>query len=122
MSYTGYSSTLYSRWSRSQFDMSLFDIPYSHIERIAADSITYEQFTEKYNRYQIPVIVTGALKHWKSTSWTVNTFLEKYGQVEFKTDQQMSHLAPHYSELYIEYLKDKAEGKDLSKYDDHRRE
>jgi len=119
---TGFTNSLYSRWSSAQYDMNQFDLPFSHIERIPADSLTYEEFTERYNKYQRPVIITGALSNWKAmTNWKFDKFLEKYGDVEFKTDQHVSHLYPHYSELYSQYLQDKKEGLDLKRYDEARK-
>ncbi|KAG2387256.1 hypothetical protein C9374_001588 [Naegleria lovaniensis] len=121
--YKGYTSTLYTRWSRSGYEMNQFEIPFSHIQRISADSITYEEFLERYAKFQVPVIITGALNTWKAMeNWKFDKFLDKYGEVEFKTDQAVSHLYPHYSELYQQYLQDKKEGKDLSKYDNERRQ
>ncbi|KAL9642242.1 hypothetical protein ABK040_007242 [Willaertia magna] len=121
--FTNYTSTLYTKWSRSNFEMNQFDLPYSHIEKIPVERLTFEEFTNNYNKIQKPVIITNLINNWKAfKEWQINNFLDKYGNVEFKTDQMVNHFFPHFSEIYKNYLKDKKEGNDLQKYDHVRRQ
>lgn len=55
------------------------------IERVNIDSITVEEFIEKYEKGSRPVILTGVADNWKGLKdWQPAKLLERFGDSEFR--------------------------------------
>ena len=79
-----HSDLLYRRWYRAHMDKAQYAIDYAHIDK--RSDLTYEEFVKEYLEPGKPVILTDAMRHWPSCNWTMDTFVEKYGNVPFKTN------------------------------------
>lgn len=61
------------------------------IERVHIDSITVDEFIEKYEKGSRPVILTGVTDNWKgSTEWQPARLIERFGDSLFKIGESDS--------------------------------
>jgi hypothetical protein len=107
--FKGITHNMYAKWSRSNFDLNAFYIPFSHLDR--RNCMTVEQFVREYSSIHKPVIITDAMNNWKAfkdfksdTKEYKQYLLKEYGDVAFKTDTTKMDDWPHWSPLYKQYL------------------
>jgi hypothetical protein len=104
--WTGYTATLYAKWSRSNFDMKQFIIPYSDIEKISLGKVSVQEFIQQYDSIQKPVLITDAMNDWPAMqNWTLEKLAQDYADVRFKTGARKYQRWPYHSPSYVEYLK-----------------
>ena len=57
----------------------------SNVERRCVDTLSREEFVEKYEKPRIPVILTGVVSKWlAATEWTRKRLLERFGEKTFR--------------------------------------
>ncbi len=80
-----YCPRLYRKWYRSNVPIEQFATTLNHIDRI--HNPTLEEFIEKYENTNKPVIITGILEEWRARAhWNKENLLKDYGQTLFKTN------------------------------------
>ena len=82
-----YSKFLYNKWYRATVPMNAFDKVNNDIDiRV---NLTVSEFIEQYEKPNKPVIIRGAMNHWKAMKkWSLidNMLIKNYGDTLFKTN------------------------------------
>lgn len=73
-----YSDTLYYPWLCHITEMDSAWLRVSNVERRSAESMSREEFAQKYEEPRKPVILTGTTKDWTATSMWTSIYLSKH--------------------------------------------
>ena len=72
----------------------------SNVERRCVDTLSREEFVEKYEKPRIPVILTGVVSKWlAATEWTRKRLLERFGEKTFRVSASVDMTLREYLEI-----------------------
>ena len=77
-----------------------------NIPRVHCDDLSVEEFYEKYQKPNLPVVIEGLADNWPAMEkWTFNTLYKEYGDVQFEVgeDQDGNSVKVPLKE-YIQYM------------------
>ncbi|KAJ3033850.1 hypothetical protein HDV00_005699 [Rhizophlyctis rosea] len=103
---------LYSRWCRSNMDLSAFipDSMSDSIPHIPGNHLTAETFQKEYESQSQPVMVgkTQIVDHWSAfKNWSIDVLKEKYGDVHFRVGNEYGN--PRNVDIsfaaYVDYMR-----------------
>ncbi|KAG0205557.1 hypothetical protein BGX28_002809 [Mortierella sp. GBA30] len=78
------------QWDKHQFAQNDFMIPesYDTLQRIDYDKVSREEFIERFEEKNLPVVIRGVMDGWGACkNWNVETFLKKYYSQPFKVGE-----------------------------------
>ncbi|KAF9387443.1 hypothetical protein CPC16_007027 [Podila verticillata] len=78
------------QWDKHQFAEKDFTIPehYDTLERIDYDKVSREEFIERFEEKNLPVVIRGVMEGWGACkNWNSETFLKKYYSQPFKVGE-----------------------------------
>eukprot|EP01125_Pyxidicula_operculata_P018709 TRINITY_DN6673_c0_g1_i1.p1 TRINITY_DN6673_c0_g1~~TRINITY_DN6673_c0_g1_i1.p1 ORF type:complete len:399 (+),score=116.35 TRINITY_DN6673_c0_g1_i1:60-1256(+) len=107
-----FSDTLYNEWYCSQINPSKW-AQTEFIER--RSNLSIEEFIEKYEKPNIPVIITDIVPQWEAyKKWNKEYLNSKFGNIKFKTDAQLEFTL----ENYLQYSGNNHEERSIYLFDD----
>ncbi|KAG0355502.1 hypothetical protein BG005_005558 [Podila minutissima] len=78
------------QWNKHDFAEKDFTIPehYDTLERIDYDKVPREEFIERFEEKNLPVVIRGVMEGWGACkNWNSETFLKKYCSQPFKVGE-----------------------------------
>eukprot|EP01059_Diplonema_ambulator_P007684 TRINITY_DN1717_c0_g1_i1.p1 TRINITY_DN1717_c0_g1~~TRINITY_DN1717_c0_g1_i1.p1 ORF type:complete len:464 (+),score=158.80 TRINITY_DN1717_c0_g1_i1:63-1394(+) len=75
-----------ARWYAKNIDVSSIPLKGLRVPEVPAESISVEQFFERYDKANTPVVVTNVVKAWGWNGWTQKDLLSRHGKTVFKTN------------------------------------
>jgi hypothetical protein len=84
-----FSDRLYQAWYCAQIDPWIW-CKKDNVER--RNNLSIEEFKNLYETPNKPVVITDIVTNWKSYSWTREKLIDKYGQIQFRTDFEFTDM------------------------------
>jgi len=84
-----FSDRLYQAWYCAQIDPWIW-CKKDNVER--RSNLSIEEFKNLYETPNKPVVITDIVTNWTSYSWTREKLIEKYGQIQFRTDFEFTDM------------------------------
>ncbi|KAL1511480.1 hypothetical protein AB1Y20_006278 [Prymnesium parvum] len=89
------------------------------VPRIHADTLTEDEFAERFERANTPVVIDGLCRAWKACSaWTLEGLLQNYGGEKFKVGEDDDGYAVYIKlKYFIRYMLDNQDDSPLYVFD-----
>ncbi|KAF2070518.1 hypothetical protein CYY_008166 [Polysphondylium violaceum] len=114
-----YSLEIYTRWLRRHTIVKDYGFDNGQVDHVDSNTLSVEEFIEKYEKPSIPVIFKGIQKDWSATEkWTSDKLAEKYGDVLFKISHQGHKRIPMKFKDYVDYMKAQNDEEPLYVFDE----